>query len=866
MNKLRFLVLASLLFLCTALTASVFPVYAVDPTPSVSIDITPVPCDGISGAKPTDVCDMMSQINTKDKCVTTFEEFKKEPLHNHYWIEDPQVTALGKSMDRARQFINWTLTRGAIDEHPVLKELWSFSRNITYFFVLIVAALLGLGLIIGQRAHFELKLKVWPAIFKIGTVLLYITFSAAIVLTLIQLSEIMMKFFIENLGAKDLFNVYYTNGGPDKNYIEYYGCRDLNYRVQEGAQAQTFLSNITNITYYVMGSMILLRKIILWFLLILSPFLGLLIPFVFIRNIGWIWIGVFFQWLCYGPLFALFLGALAKIWKAGIPFVFDFTKIKTADGYVFPTAIRLAYSGPSHKPEMLNNGNYIDTFVEYVITLLMLWVVIVLPWWLLRIFRDYCCEGIAAMKNILLSMYDQMRTGSPPSPKGPLFPGGPFAGSQTLSLQKQVNTQTTVVTKIETLEQIKKSKTEDISRSMNLSANKITDIARFETNKNTRESVKKTLEYLSNPTKAETPSERQKFMNIRSELSNRAIKQDPVARQILSATASSMSGKIFQKAELLQTVQTLVPITKMISHKLNVASEKITAINTSLADTLMQNTPLVSQVASSTKSTPQVVHTILQSYKQKSEVPSTQIVPLIAKETGIEKGVVANIIKQVGTVVRENKEFTSKIAQQEQVSPEEVEKVINAQIPLVSEPEKNIEQTINLPATVSLEDYEEVKKMWISQYEKGEVPVTENLTSREEWLDQDIVYITNVLNKLMSEDETLRQEGLEELGYILPIFMINNMKGEELLVYLKAKLEAAKQVQAQVSKEQEITERLKNQLKADEDLVKVAPRKKEEENSQALQQELELPTAETTGTTEAPQAPEQTPSPQEDNR
>jgi hypothetical protein len=140
---------------------------------------------------------------------------------------------------------------------------------------------------------------------------------------------------------------------------------------------------------------------------------------------------VFFQWIFYGPLFAIFLGALAKIWKAGIPFLFDFSRTVDAKnyiGYVFPTGINITYGGPAQigiqKLSALNNGNYIDTFAEYVITLIMLWAVFFFPWWLLRIFRDYCCEGINAVKNVLMSMYDQQRSNNPKAPP-PLTPVSP---------------------------------------------------------------------------------------------------------------------------------------------------------------------------------------------------------------------------------------------------------------------------------------------------------------------------------------------------------------------------------------------------------------------------------------------------------
>ncbi len=84
----------------------------------------------------------------------------------------------------------------------------------------------------------------------------------------------------------------------------------------------------------------------------------------------------FFQWVFYGPLFALFLGALATIWKTGIPFVFDFSRTGTAAGYIYPTATNILYGGPAQVLSILNSGNYIDTFAEYVITLIMLWATI----------------------------------------------------------------------------------------------------------------------------------------------------------------------------------------------------------------------------------------------------------------------------------------------------------------------------------------------------------------------------------------------------------------------------------------------------------------------------------------------------------
>lgn len=795
----------------------------------IKIQLDPIACP--RGSCPTG----LEQLYTSrgESCVGTYEDFKEDPSASHFWAEDPQVTTQGKADERARQFIAWVLGKNAIDNHPTITAIWSVSRNIAYFFVMLLAAILGVGFIIGQRTNFTLKIKILPSVIKIASALLYITFSATIVLLLVQLSEVFMKFFIENLGADKLFNIYFADTkSVEKNYLEWVGCRDLNIRVQEAADTQLFMLKLTNITYYALGIMLLLRKIILWFLLFVSPFLALLFPFIFIRNVGWIWIGVFFQWLFYGPLLALFLGGMAKLWKDGIPFIFDFQRANTPEGYVYPTATSILYGGPAQQLSVMNNGNYIDTFVEYIITLIMLWAVIILPWWLLRIFRDYCCDGINAMKNILLSMYDQMRGG--PSPTSP----GPSPVSVKTGTTIKVDQAVSIKARLETVEEIKRTKTEEISKTLNLSATKLTDIARLETNKEVRETVRKNIEYLSNPTKADTPTERQKYMNIRSELFNRAIKEDTIAKQLLSATSAGVE-RIKNQQKILQEAPALTPVTQVVSYKVKLPVEKVSSITSSVTASIAANTNLVNTIAQKTQVTSNQVQIILTSYQKNANQPSFHIVPAIAKENNIQKETVAKVIKQVASTLQINTEIAKDIAQKEQVKQEEVQQVIQMQMPMVAEAEAHIEQAIAIPSSIAIEDYEEVKKMWIQQYEKGEVPVTENVSTRSQWIDQDIVFITNTLNKLLSTDQSLKQQGLDEVGFILPVFMINNLKGDELIVYLKAKLEAAKFVQMMTEREKEITEKLK--AKADEIFIDVPAAKKEEASkTMTMAEELKI--------------------------
>ena len=125
--------------------------------------------------------------------------------------------------------------------------------------------------------------------------------------------------------------------------------------------------------------------------------------------------------------------------------------------------------------------------------------------------------------------------------------------------------------------------------------------------------------------------------------------------------------------------------------------------------------------------------------------------------------------------------------------------------------------------------------MWVEHYEKGEIPPAENLKTRAEWVDQDIVLITNTLNKLLSEDKNLQEQALDEVGFILPIFLVNNLSGEQLVTYLKAKIEAAKEVKSLGLKEKEIADRLEEQS---EKVEVNRPKKKEAAKTMEMKREI----------------------------
>ncbi len=97
----------------------------------------------------------------------------------------------------------------------------------------------------------------------------------------------------------------------------------------------------------------------------------------------------------------------------------------------------------------------------------------------------------------------------------------------------------------------------------------------------------KNLNYLQNPTQATTPTERQKYMNIRTELFSRAIKEDRVAKQILASISTSKIEQLRRREEILKSTPQTVPVVHVVSIKTKVPQTVVATI-TSSAVTITQ--------------------------------------------------------------------------------------------------------------------------------------------------------------------------------------------------------------------------------------------------------------------------------------
>lgn len=636
------------------------------------------------------------------------------------WRPDAAVTAAGKSADRARQFLYWVLSPNhqPINGAPVLADLWSFSRNIVLISVVLVIVAFGFSYIFLKRRAMTFDLP--PIIIKIGAVLLWASFSYIAVLGLIQFSEIIMRFFIENVGGKDLFNIIFSGVSNEKNYINFIGYRDYSFCNQESAATGLFLINLTTFTYNVMGIILILRNIILWFLLVLSPFLALLMPFVFIRNIGWIWIGVFFQWLFYGPLVSLFLAALTKIWVKGIPFAFDFSRVNKPEGQVYKTAINILYGGPAQTLTPGNSANYIDTFAEYVIALVMLWAAIFLPWLLLRIFRDYCCAAIAASANTLNAIFDRLRQYPPPEKPLPPTTGPTTTAGMAFELPFRKAISEMKKESMADMAGLSKSATREIASSLNMSISSLSDLSRLEMDQTKVSDISDTLSKIGNPASISTPAERERFSSLRSELVNRATSGDQMAQSILTASSPDKATQIMAVPTIGGPRPSSIPLSKSIGVK---------------------------------------------------------PIPLAGKA----------------------------------VTP-----------------------------SVSLEDYEEVKKMWLNHYRNAPVPKSEKIKNRNEWLSQDTAHLSNTINMLSSANPTQKEKGLENVATLLPFLLLGGYSSVEVITYLRAKLEAAKQVQTELEVAAKAKDEAKKAQTEEEETLVPTPEKKKEAEEKTMEEKASV--------------------------
>lgn len=619
------------------------------------------------------------------------------------WIKDQEVTFVGKTATRANDFLEWTLSTEnyrwitipmGTTTNPI-QDFWVLVRNIVF----VMLALFVLGAAFVMIATRGQNLTIMKFIPRFITIVVLVILSFAIIRFLYQATDVVQGFFLSvkdpatnqsrNIGPQDLLYIAF-------NYKDFIGFRKVGVEFDESAFISLLLVKLTAITYYVMTGLLVIRKIILWFFIIVSPIFPLLLFFRPVRNTAKIWLGEFFRWLLYAPLFALFLHGLVNMWRDRIPLNFNFSAVGTT---VYPTAINILLGGPGQQIDINNSVNLRDTFALYVVALLMLWVVILLPFLLLQIFLDYLsnmsfAESPVVKRLTSQSWFNRTYGSPPPTPGQPSPQPSPFGLAKTIPFFNKRAMEIPTSRSEAALERATLSnlaairETRDVLRLANLSVPKMRDIARFETSMLKHDTVSRqeisrfheTLERISKPTIVSAPLDREKFTTIKEKLITQQQKGDKLASNVLSA--SKVSAEINDKTKAVLPGQ---------------------------------------------------------------------------KEKGLTN------IKDINL------------------------------------------PTVNNTQQVSIEEYEDVKKMWQENYQNMDTPVGPNgiPTDKHTFIQQDIDNITETINLLSSESQENVDKGMDRVANILPFLLLGGFSKSEVISYLKAKLEAAKAVMTGVDKKQE---------------------------------------------------------------
>lgn len=124
----------------------------------------------------------------------------------------------------------------------------------------------------------------------------------------------------------------------------------------------------TGTAYFILALIFVLRIVILWALLILSPILFLLAIFKSTR--GWFinWISIYGRWLLIGPLAALGIAIIVNIWQVvGLPIENSYVGDTFANNM---TNVAFYLPGKSTPNTLSNTGE----MMEYIVFLLMLYI------------------------------------------------------------------------------------------------------------------------------------------------------------------------------------------------------------------------------------------------------------------------------------------------------------------------------------------------------------------------------------------------------------------------------------------------------------------------------------------------------------
>jgi hypothetical protein len=649
------------------------------------------------------------------------------------WVQDPMVTFLGKAAYRSENFMNWTLANYKWDYlDSALVNIWRSIRNIVY--ALSVLAVMVTGFLIIIKGGKDVGIMIFTKEFIVA--LLFVTFSYAIARFIYQITDIFQLFFFQTSGTpngiisgKDIVNISFASQ-------DFLGFRKIGIGYDESAFVSLLLIQLSSVTFYVIGCLLTIRKIILWFFLISAPLYPIVLLYKPIKNTGKIWVKEFLRWLLYAPLFAVFLSAVVIIWKTNILVLpFNFSG-KTP---LYPTSISILLGGPGQQLSLTNSLNYPDTFIQYVVALIMLWAAILMPFILLQFFLDFLEKYDYPMFRYIDAIQNRVTNNDfaflkkPPQP-GPQ-PTGQFSTGgareifrQKFSTQNEKNIEHTVTTFSE--QQTARQ------RSGGQSSYSQGGIGTQNWQSATQTQQANATHKVSHVT--QWPIKTAQFKpEILEKLTSKLISFPiPTMRDIVNFETARLKNTEESSHELQQTEESLEKIANPKTSVTPFETERFTTLREQLNEETTKGDVLAKSILSAASTI------------QKPE----------AKNTG------------------------------------------KTETPIVTLP------TVNEIQTVSFDDYEAVKSLWLENYEQLDTP--EKYANRRSWIENDEKAVAQVITQLSSPDPIQVRAGLSSVASILPFLLIGGFSQTEVIAYLKAKLAAGKSALKELAKKEEDKETL----------------------------------------------------------
>lgn len=509
------------------------------------------------------------------------------------WVEDKKVTSVGKAAARAREFLNWTLSieeagfsSSTSNSPQALLKLWSAVRNIVVFLYVGIIIVIAFGLIL--HLNWAEKSRRTLVSLIIVFALTFFSFSAEI-LTIRMVDKLQNSFFSihksgeagltadqKHLRAEDLLTVAFS-------YQSFTGYRKAGVKYDEAVNTHLQLVKATTYTNYAIAFLLILRIIILWGLVIFSPFVLPFFVFQVTKKVAIVWVREFFRWLFLGPLFALFLTAIPYIWQkttvnvsqvypgqnakeSGIPIEINTNILRDnrsgqTAGNVYQSGTNLLLTPPKNTnlsltdQDTINNGNNLtetDTYARYIIALMMIWGAILLPFLLLRIVSGFTVEISKGISNVWNKSAAQQYISSVQTKisSPPTRPVSPRPGPGIYKDYREKITSTTVPAILKDRSRLIKDKTstsyivgltglrQAAPQAMEfLSENKksLADLSKLEQNNQELNVANELLDKLAKPETVKDKIEADKFAGIKQAIADKELTGDELAKSVRSA-------------------------------------------------------------------------------------------------------------------------------------------------------------------------------------------------------------------------------------------------------------------------------------------------------------------------------------------